>query len=122
MKLVTIPEERFLELIDSERSSESCKSCGQLAQRDRLIDAKDAEIVRLKERISCLDELIAKGKVKTAQVEMNRIVKKYELAAACIGRIENILRSGADDAANSALARVIQYHDDLDRIERGMEL
>lgn len=144
MKLVTIPEERFLELIDAERSAESCKSCGQLAQRDRIIDAKDAEIVRLKERISCLDELIANGKVDTAQVEMNRIVKKYELiangkvetaqvefnrvykryevAAACIGRIENILRSGTDDAANSALARVIQYHDDLDRIERGMEL
>ena len=122
MKLVTIPEKRFLELIDAERSTESCKSCGQLAQRDRLIDAKDAEIVRLKERISCLDELIANGKVETAQVEMNRIVKKYELAAACIGRIENILRSGADDAANSTLARVIQYHDDLDRIERGMEL
>ena len=122
MKLVAIPEKRFLELIDAERSSESCKSCGPLAQRDRLIDAKDTEIVRLKERISCLDELIANGKVETAQVEMNRIVKKYELAAACIGRIENILRSGADDAANSALARVIQYHDDLDRIERGMEL
>lgn len=122
MKLVTIPEERFLELIDAERSAESCKSCGPLAQRDRLIDAKDAEIVRLKERISCLDELIANGKVETAQVEFNRVYKRYEVAAACIGRIENILRSGTDDAANSALARVIQYHDDLDRIERGMEL
>lgn len=122
MKLVTIPEERFLELIDAERSAESCKSCGQLAQRDRIIDAKDAEIVRLKERISCLDELIANGKVETAQVEFNRVYKRYEVAAACIGRIENILRSGTDDAANSALARVIQYHDDLDRIERGMEL
>ena len=122
MKLVTISEERFLELIDAERSAESCKSCGPLAQRDRLIDAKDAEIVRLKERISCLDELIANGKVETAQVEFNRVYKRYEVAAACIGRIENILRSGADDAANNALARVIQYHDDLDRIERGMEL
>ena len=122
MKFVAIPEERFLELIESERSAESCKSCGPLAQRDRLIDAKDAEIVRLKERISCLDELIAKGKVETAQVEFNRVYKKYEVAAACIGRIENILLSGADDAANSALDRVTQYHDDLDRIERGMEL
>ena len=118
MKLVTIPEERFLELIDAERSAESCKECSPLAQRDRLIDAKDAEIVRLKERISCLDELIANGKVETAQVEFNRVYKRYEVAAACIGRIENILRSGADDAANSALARVIQYHDDLDRIEK----
>lgn len=118
MKLVTIPEERFLELIDAERSSESCKSCGPLAQRDRLIDAKEAEIVRLKERISCLDELIANGKVETAQVEFNRIYKKYEAAAACIGSIENILCLGADDAADDALARAAQYHKDLDRIEK----
>ena len=118
MKLVTIPEERFLELIDAERSARSCKSCGPLAQRDRLIDEKDAKIVRLKERISCLDELIAKGKVKTAQVEMNRIVKKYELAAACIGSVENILILGADVAVDDALARVAQYHEDLDRIEK----
>ena len=120
MKLVTISEERFLELIDVERSAESCKECDRLAQRDRLIDEKDAEIVRLKERISCLDELIAKGKVKTAQVEMNRIVKKYELADACIGTVENILCLGADDAADDALARVAQYHKDLDRIEKEM--
>ena len=120
MKLVTIPEKRFLELIDAERSAESCKECGQLAQRDRLIDEKDAEIVRLRERISCLDELIAKGKVKTAQVEMNRIVKKYELAAACIGGVENILLLGADHATDDALARVAQYHKDLDRIEKEM--
>ena len=118
MKLVTIPEKRFLELIDAERSAESCKSCGPLAQRDRLIDAKDAEIVRLKERISCLDELIANGKVETAQVEFNRVYKKYEAAAACIGRVENILCLGADDAADDALARVAQYHKDLDRIEK----
>ena len=113
MKLVTIPEKRFLELIDAERSAESCKSCGPLAQRDRLIDAKDAEIIRLKERISCLDELIAKGKV-----EFNRVYKKYEAAAACIGSVENILCLGADDAADDALARVAQYHEDLDRIEK----
>lgn len=119
MKFVAIPEERFLELIDSERSAESCKSCGPLAQRDRLIDAKDAEIVRLKERISCLDELIAKGKVETAQVEFNRAYKwKYEAAAACIGSVKNILCLGADDAADDALARVAQYHKDLDRIEK----
>lgn len=120
MKLVTIPEKRFLELIDAERSAESCKSCGQLAQRDRLIDAKDAEIVRLKERISCLDELIAKGKVETAQVEFNRIYKKYEAAAACIGSVKNILCLGADHAADDVLARVAQYHKDLDRIEKEM--
>lgn len=119
MKLVTIPEERFLELVDAERSAESCKSCGPLAQRDRLIDAKDAEVVRLKERISCLDELIAKGKVETAQVEFNCVYKwKYEAAAACIGSVKNILRLGADDAADDALARVAQYHKDLDRIEK----
>lgn len=120
MKLVSIPEERFLELIDAERSAESCKSCGPLAQRDRLIDAKDAEIVRLKECIFCLDELIAKGKVETAQVEFNRIYKKYEAAAACIGSMENILRSGVDDVADGALVRVAQYHEDLDRIEKGV--
>ena len=121
MKLVTIPEERFLELIDAERSSESCKSCGPLAQRDRLIDAKDAEIVRLKERISCLDELIAKGKVETAQVEFNRVYKKYEVAAACIGGVENILstlQSSMGEAIDGALARIIQYHEELDRIEK----
>lgn len=118
MKLVTIPEERFLELIDAERSAESCKSCGPLAQRDRLIDAKDAEIVRLKERISCLDELIANGKVETAQVEFNRVYKRYEAAAACIGSVENILCLGAHDAADDALARIAQYHKDLDRIEK----
>lgn len=121
MKFVAIPEERFLELIDAERSAESCKSCGPLAQRDRLIDAKDAEIVRLKERISCLDELIAKGKVETAQVEFNRVYKKYEAGAACIGSVENILRSGASDAKDGALARIIQYHEELDRIEKGIE-
>ena len=120
MKLVTIPEERFLELIDSERSSESCKSCGPLAQRDRLIDAKDAEIVRLKERISCLDELIANGKVETAQVEFNRVYKKYEAAAACIGSIENILRSGASNAKDEALVRTAKYHEELDLIEKGV--
>ena len=119
MKLVTIPEKRFLELIDAERSAESCKSCGPLAQRDRLIDAKDAKIVRLKERIYCLGELIAKDKVETAQVEFNRVYKKYEAAAACIGSVENILHLGADDAADDALARVAQYHEDLDRIEKG---
>lgn len=118
MKLVTISEKRFLELIDAERSAESCKSCGPLAQRDRLIDAKDAEIVRLKERISCLDELIAKGKVETAQVEFNRIYKKYEAAAACIGSVKNILLLGADVAVDDALARVAQYHKDLDCIEK----
>ena len=120
MKLVTIPEERFLKLIDAERSAESCKSCGQLAQRDRLIDAKDAEIVRLKERISCLDELIAKGKVETAQVEFNRIYKKYEAAAACIGSVKNILCLGADHAVDDALARVAQYYKELDRIKKEM--
>lgn len=118
MKLVTIPENRFLELVDAERSAESCKSCGPLAQRDRLIDAKDAEIVRLKERISCLDELIAKGKVETAQVEFNRVYKKYEAAAACIGSVENILRSGASDAKDGALARIVQYHEELYHIEK----
>ena len=118
MKLVAISEERFMELIDAERSAESCKSCGPLAQRDRLIDAKDAEIVRLKERISCLDELIAKGRVKTAQVEFNRVYKKYEAAAACIGSVKNILCLGADHAVDDALARIIQYHEDLDRIEK----
>ena len=118
MKLVTIPEERFLELIDAERSAESCKECGRLAQRDRLIDEKDAEIVRLKERISCLDELIAKGKVKTAQVEMNRIVKKYELSDACIGVVSIILKYGADDAPQSAMARILDYYNDLEAINK----
>lgn len=118
MKLVTIPEKRFLELIDAERSAESCKECGQLAQRDRLIDEKDAKIVRLKERISCLDELIAKGKVKTAQIEMNRIVKKYELAAACIGGVSSILQCGAGDAPQSAMARIHDYYNDLEAIEK----
>ena len=118
MKLVTIPEKRFLELIDAERSSESCKSCGPLAQRDRLIDAKDAEIVRLKERISCLDELIANGKVETAQVEMNRIVKKYELADACIGRVSNILQGRAGDAPQSAMARIRDYYNDPEVVEK----
>ena len=118
MKLVTIPEKRFLELIHAERSVESCKSCGPLAQRDRLIDAKDAEIVRLKERISCLDELIANGKVETAQVEFNRVYKRYEVAAACIGRIKNILHSGASDAKDGVLARIVQYHEELNRIEK----
>ena len=118
MKLVTIPEERFLELIDTERSAESCKSCGPLAQRDRLIDAKDAEIVRLKERISCLDELIAKGKVETAQVEMNRIYKRYEVAAACIGRVSNILQGGTGDAPQSAMARIRDYYNDLEVVEK----
>ena len=122
MKLVTISEERFLELIDAERSAESCKECGRLAQRDRLIDEKDAEIVRLKERISCLDELIAKGKVKTAQVEMNRIVKKYELADACIGGVSIILQCGADDAPQSAMARIRDYYNDLEAVEKGVAL
>ena len=118
MKLVTISEERFLELIDVERSAESCKECGRLAQRDRLIDEKDAEIVRLKERISCLDELIAKGKVKTAQVEMNRIVKKYELADACIGMVSDILQGRAGDATQSAMARIRDYYNDLEAVEK----
>ena len=118
MKLVTISEERFLELIDVERSAESCKECDRLAQRDRLIDEKDAEIVRLKERISCLDELIAKGKVKTAQVETNRIVKKYELAAACIGGVSSILQCGAGDAPQSAMARIRDYYNDLEVVEK----
>ena len=118
MKLVTITEKRFLELIDAERSAESCKSCGPLAQRDRLIDAKDAEIVRLKERISCLDELIAKGKVKTAQVEFNRVVKKHELAAACIGGVSNILQGGSGDAPQSAMARIRDYYNDLEVVEK----
>ena len=124
MKFVAIPEERFLELIESERSAESCKSCGPLAQRDRLIDAKDAEIVRLKERISCLDELIAKGKVETAQVEFNRVYEKYEAGAACIGSVENILhtlQSSMGEAIDGALSRIIQYHEELDRIEKGIE-
>ena len=118
MKLVTISEERFLELIDVERSAESCKECGPLAQRDRLIDEKEAEIARLKERISCLDELIANGKVETAQVEMNRIVKKYELAAACIGGVSNILQSRAGDAPQSAMACIRDYYNDLEVVEK----
>ena len=118
MKLVTISEERFLELIDVERSAESCKECDRLAQRDRLIDEKDAEIVRLKECIACLDELIAKGKVKTAQVETNRIVKKYELAAACIGGVSSILQCGAGDAPQSAMARIRDYYNDLEVVEK----
>ena len=120
MKLVAIPEERFLELIDAERSAESCKECGPLTQRDRLIDAKEAEIVRLKERISCLDELITNGKVETAQVEMNRIVKKYELAAACIGCVSNILQSRAGDAPQSAMACIRDYYNDLEVVEKGV--
>ena len=124
MKLVTIPEKRFLELIDAERSAESCKSCGPLAQRDRLIDEKDAEIVRLKERISCLDELIANGKVETAQVELNRVYKKYEAAAAdaCIGRVSNILQGGTGDAPQSAMARIRDYYNDLEAVEKGVAL
>ena len=111
MKLVTIPEERFLELVDAERSAESCKSCGPLAERDRLIDAKDAEIVRLKERISCLDELISKGKVKTAQVEMNRIYKKYELAVKCICEIEDVYGSNPLQNDNAAMRIIRAYRE-----------
>ena len=118
MKLVAIPEERFLELVDIEKSSQSCRDCGALAQRDRTIEAKDEMIPKLTAERDHLSQIIRDGTVRTPQVEMNRAIKKYELAAACIGGVSNILQGGAGDAMQNAMSRIRDYYNDLEAVEK----
>ena len=121
MKLVTISEERFLELIDVERSAESCKSCGPLAQRDRLIAAlgKDKDdLVGENHALHHRIEHDLSGGIHELKNKSDKLQKKYELAAACIGGVSNILQSRAGDAPQSSMARIRDYYNDLEAIKK----
>ena len=121
MKLVTIPEKRFLELIDAERSSESCKSFGPLAQRDRRISALEREKDDLARENYAMRRRIEhdlSGGIHELKNKSDELQKKYELAAACIGGVSNILKSGEDDAPQSAMARIRDYYNDLEVVEK----
>ena len=121
MKLVTISEERFLELIDVERSAESCKECGPIAQRDRRIAALEKErddLVRENYAMRRRIEHDLSGGIHELKNKSDKLQKKYELAAACIGGVSNILQSRAGDAPQSAMARIRDYYNDLEVVEK----
>ena len=114
MKLVTIPEERFLELIDAERSAKSCKSCGPLAQRDRLIAALEKEKDSLVGENYALHHRIEhdlSGGNHELKRKSDELKKKYDLAVKCICEIENVYGSNPAQNDNAAMRIIRSYRE-----------
>lgn len=91
MKMVAIPEERFLELIETEKSAESCKSCGALAQRERKIEVLIEDNKALRE-----------GSKVVVDGDLNR---QLNLAVECIDQIANLYSNESNDNAVTKIIR-----------------
>ena len=114
MKLVTISEERFLELIDVERSAESCKECGPIAQRDRRIAALEKErddLVRENYAMRRRIEHDLSGGNHELKRKSDELKKKYDLAVKCICEIENVYGSNPAQNDNAAMRIIRSYRE-----------
>lgn len=74
-------------------------------------------IEKVKRSHPCIEHDLSGG-IHELKNKSDELQKKYELAAACIGGVSNTLQSGASDAPQSAMARIRDYYNDLEVVEK----